>query len=127
MLSGRFTLDDMKAQMDMVTKMGPLGKVAQMLPGQMGAALQGRDMEGTQAKLGAFRVIMDSMTAEEREDPSLLKSPRVNRIARGAGRSPNEVRELLKYYEATKGMMKGLGSNRKMQRNLMRQLKFQEK
>jgi hypothetical protein len=37
------------------------------------------------------------------------------------------VRELLKYYEATKGMMKGLGSNRKMQRNLMRQLKFQEK
>lgn len=127
MLSGRFTLDDMKAQMDMVTKMGPLGKVAQMLPGQMGQALQGRDMEGTQAKLKHFRVIMDSMTAEEREDPTILKSPRITRIARGSGRTPNEVRELLKYYDATKGMMKGLGSNRKMQRNLMRQLKFQEK
>lgn len=124
MLSGRFTLTDMMSQMDMVSKMGPLGKVAQMLPGQMGQALQGRDMEGTQKKLRHFRVILDSMTEEEREDPALLKSPRINRIARGAGRSPNEVRELLKYYEATKGMMKGLGSNRKMQRNLMRSMKF---
>lgn len=124
MLTGRFTLTDMMSQMDMVSKMGPLGKVAQMLPGQMGAALQGRDMEGTQKKLRHFRVILDSMTEEEREDPSLLKAPRITRIARGAGRTTNEVRELLKYYEATKGMMKGLGSNRKMQRNLMRSMKF---
>jgi signal recognition particle subunit SRP54 len=124
MLTGRFTLTDMMAQMDMVTKMGPLGKVAQMLPGQMGQALQGRDMEGTQAKLKGFRVILDSMTEEERDDPSLLKAPRITRIARGSGHTSNEVRELLKYYEATKGMMKGLGSNRKMQRGLMRNLKF---
>jgi signal recognition particle subunit SRP54 len=124
MLTGRFDLNDMKQQMDMVTKMGPLGKVVQMLPGQMGQALQSRNMEGTQAKLKGFRVILDSMTEEEREEPGLIKSPRINRIARGSGKSPNEVRELLKYYEATKGMMKGLGSNRKMQRNLMRQMKF---
>src|SRR5205085_9198127 len=77
MLSGRFTLNDMKQQMEMVTKMGPLGKVAQMLPGQMGAALQGRDMEGTEEKLKHFRVVMDSMTDEEREDPGLLKAPRI--------------------------------------------------
>lgn len=124
MLSGRFTLTDMMAQLDMVTKMGPLGKVAQMLPGQMGQALQGRDMEGTQQKLKTYRVILDSMTAQERDDPALLKAPRITRIARGAGRNTNEVRELLKYYEATKGMMKGLGSNRKMQANLMRKMKF---
>lgn len=124
MLTGRFTLNDMKTQMEMVTKMGPLGKVAQMLPGQMGQALQGRDMEGTQKKMGNFRVILDSMTEEEKDDPSLLKSPRIGRIARGSGRPANEVRELLKYYEATKGMMKGLGANRKAQRNLMRQLQF---
>ncbi|HUR61934.1 MAG TPA: signal recognition particle protein Srp54 [Candidatus Thermoplasmatota archaeon] len=122
MLSGRFSLNDMMGQMDMVQKMGPLGKVAQMLPGQMGAALQGRDMEGTQQKLRHFRVILDSMTDEEREEPALIKSPRISRIARGSGRTTNEVRELLKYYEATKGMMKGLGSNRKMMRQMGRQM-----
>lgn len=122
MLTGRFTLNDMMAQMEMVNKMGPLGKVAQMLPGNMGAALQGRDMEGTQKKLAVYKTIMTSMTDEEREDPNLLKAPRIGRIARGSGRTTNEVRELLKYYEATKGMMKGIGSNRKVQRNLMRQM-----
>jgi signal recognition particle subunit SRP54 len=122
MLSGRFSLNDMKGQMDMVQKMGPLGKVAQMLPGQMGDALQGRDMEGTQQKLRHFRVILDSMTDEERDEPALLKSPRIARIARGSGRTTNEVRELLKYYEATKGMMKGMGSNRKMMRQMGRQM-----
>ncbi|MEA3202726.1 MAG: signal recognition particle subunit [Thermoplasmata archaeon] len=122
MLSGRFSLNDMMGQMDMVQKMGPLGKVAQMLPGQMGAALQGRDMEGTQQKLRHFRVILDSMTDEEREEPGLLKAPRIGRIARGSGRTVGEVRELLKYYEATKGMMKGMGSNRKMMRQMQRQM-----
>lgn len=122
MLSGRFTLNDMMSQLEMVGKMGSLGKVAEMLPGNMGAALKGRDMEGTQVKLNAFKVIMTSMTDEEREDPSLIKAPRVGRIARGSGKTTNEVRELLKYYENTKGMMKGLGSNRKMQRQMQRQM-----
>jgi signal recognition particle subunit SRP54 len=122
MLTGRFTLNDMRTQLDMVGKMGPLGKVAQMLPGGLGAALQGRDMEGTQAKMRSYRVILDSMTDEERDDPGLLKAPRIGRIARGSGRTVNEVRELLKYYEATKGMMKGLGSNRKMMAKMQRQM-----
>ncbi len=125
MLSGKFTLNDMQAQMDMIGKMGPLGKVAQMLPGGMGAQLQGKDMSGTQEKMGHYKVILSSMTEEERENPNLIKSPRVRRIARGAGRDMKEVRELLKYYETTKSMMKGIGGNRKMQRQLMRQLKFQ--
>ena len=126
MMSGKFTLNDMQAQMDMIGKMGPLGKVAQMLPGGMGQQLQGRNMEGTQEKMGHYKVILSSMTDEERENPNLIKSPRVKRIARGSGRDMKEVRELLKYYDTTKSMMKGLSSNRKMQRNLMRQLKFQK-
>jgi signal recognition particle subunit SRP54 len=125
MLSGKFTLNDMRAQMDMIGKMGPLGKVAQMLPGGMGANLQGKDMGKTQEKLGHFRVILDSMTHEELENPNLIKSGRINRVARGSGHDPKEVRELLKYYETTKTMMKGFSSNRKMQRQLMKQLKFQ--
>jgi signal recognition particle subunit SRP54 len=126
MLSGRFTLNDMQQQMEMIGKMGPLGKVAGMLPGGMGAQLRERDMGGTQEQLKRFRVILDSMTDEERENPSLLKTPRIRRIARGAGRDVRDVRALLKYYDTTRSMMKGFGSNRKMQRQLMRQLKFQE-
>lgn len=126
MMSGKFTLDDMREQMDMIGKMGPLGKVAQMLPGGMGQALQGKDMGATQDKMQRYRVVMDSMTAEERGNPGIIKSPRVKRIARGSGSDPKEVRELLKYYDTTRNMMKGFSSNRKMQRQLMRQLKFQQ-
>ncbi len=125
MMSGKFTLNDMMAQMDMIGKMGSLGKIAQMLPGGMGQALKGQDMGATEQKMGQYKVIMTSMTDEERENPQLIKSPRINRIARGSGRDPKEVRELLKYYKTSKDMMKGLTSNRKMQRNLMKQLKFQ--
>lgn len=126
MLTGKFTLNDMQAQMDMIGKMGPLGKIAGMLPGGMGAQLQNRDMGGTQEQLKRFRVILDSMTEEERDNPSVIKTPRIRRIARGSGRDVKDVRALLKYYDTTRTMMKGFGSNRKMQRQLMRQLKFQE-
>jgi signal recognition particle subunit SRP54 len=124
MMSGKFTLHDMYQQMQMLNKMGPLGKVSQMLPGGMGEKLQGADMEESQAKLARFRVIMDSMTDQEMEQPNLIKSSRQRRIARGAGVDPQEVKALLKYYDMSKRMMKGFGSNRKMQRQLMKQLKF---
>ncbi|MGB0652803.1 MAG: signal recognition particle protein Srp54 [Thermoplasmatota archaeon] len=125
MLTGKFTLNDMMAQMDMLSGMGPLGKVAQMLPGGLGQSLQGRNMEATQEKMGQYRVILNSMTDEERENPNLIKSSRLKRIAHGSGRELKEVRELMKYYDSTRSMMKGFSSNRKMQRQLMKQLKFQ--
>lgn len=125
MMTGKFTLNDMMAQMEMIGKMGSMGKIAQMLPGGMGQALQGRDMGQTEEKMSQYKVILTSMTDEERENPQIIKSPRIHRIARGAGRDQKEVRELLKYYKTSKDMMKGLTSNRKMQRQLMKQLKFQ--
>ncbi len=67
---------------------------------------------------------MDSMTAEEKEKPELIRSSRIKRIARGSGVENKDVKELLKYYNMTKRMMKGFSSDRKMRRNLMRQLDF---
>lgn len=67
---------------------------------------------------------MDSMTEEERESPDIIRSSRVKRIARGAGVENKHVKELLKYYNMTKRMMKGFSSDRKMRKNLMRQLQF---
>jgi signal recognition particle subunit SRP54 len=123
-MTGKFTLNDMYAQMEMLGKMGPLKKVLGMLPGGMGAKMKDVDVEKSQRQLKRFRVMMDSMTEEELENPALIKSSRVNRIALGAGVEPKDVKELLAYYQKSKAMMKQFSGNRRMQRKLMQQLDF---
>lgn len=123
-MSGKFSLTDMYQQMEMLGKMGPLKKVLGMLPGGMGAKLKETDLEKSQKQLQRFKVMMDSMTKEELENPAMLKSSRINRIARGAGVEPKDVKELLGYYNKSKAMMKQFGGNRRMQRKLMQQLDF---
>jgi len=123
-MSGKFTLHDMYDQMDMLSGMGPLKKVAEMLPGGFSGKLKDSDMDSTQDKLKKFRFIMDSMTDEEMNDPSIVRSSRIKRIARGAGVENKDVKELLKYYDMTKRMMKGFSGDRKLQKNLMKQFKF---
>ncbi len=124
LMSGKFNLNDMYEQMKMIQGMGPLSKVAEMLPFGGAAKLKNVDMEETQNKLKRFRVIMDSMTEEEKENPDIIRATRIKRISRGAGVEHKDVKELLKYYNMTKRMMKGFSSDRKMRRNLMRQLDF---
>ena len=124
LMSGKFNLNDMYEQMNMISGMGPLSKIAEMLPGGMSGKLKNVDMNQTQDKLKKFRTIMDSMTNEERENPEFIQASRIKRIARGAGVENKDVKEVLKYYNMTKRMMKGFSSDRKMRRNLMRQLDF---
>ena len=125
-MSGKFTLHDMYEQMDMLKGMGSLKKVAEMLPsGFTGKAkVKQEDMDSTETKLQKFRTIMDSMTDEEMNDPSLIRASRIKRIAKGAGVENKNVKELLKYYNMTKRMMKGFSGNRKMRKSLMKQLQF---
>ena len=111
-------------QMDMLSGMGPLSKVAEMLPGGLLGKIKDNDMNETQNKLQKFRVIMDSMTDEEMNDPNIIRASRIKRIARGAGVENRNVKELLKYFNMTKRMMKGISGNRKMRKNLMKQLQF---
>ncbi|MFH1101659.1 MAG: signal recognition particle protein Srp54 [Methanobacteriota archaeon] len=124
LMSGKFNLNDMYDQMDMISGMGPLSKVAEMLPFGMSGKVKDIDMEDTQRRLIRFRVVMDSMTNQERENPELVRATRIKRIARGAGVENKDVKELLKYYNMTKRMMQGFSSDRKMRKNLMRQLDF---
>jgi signal recognition particle subunit SRP54 len=124
LMSGKFNLNDMYEQMNMISGMGPLSRVAEMLPGGMSGRLKNVDMDETQKRLKKFRIIMDSMTNQERENPEMIQASRIKRIARGAGVENKDVKEVLKYYNMTKRMMKGFSSDRKMRRNLMRQLDF---
>jgi signal recognition particle subunit SRP54 len=111
-------------QMDMLSGMGPLNKIAEMLPGSFSGKLKNVDMDNTQNKLKRFRIIMDSMTDEEMDNPNIVRASRIKRIARGSGLENKDVKELLKYYNMTKRMMKGISGNRKMRKNLMKQLQF---
>ncbi len=126
MLSGKFTLVEMREQLDMVSGMGPLKKILGMLPFMPGVSDKISDLEmyQTQDRMKKFKVIMNSMTEEEMLNPKLIKSSRISRIARGSGCEPKDVKELLKYYNQTRKMLKGFTSNRKMRKALMKQLKF---
>ena len=125
-MSGKFTLHDMYDQMDMLSGMGSLRKIAEMLPGGFPGKgkVKQEDMDSTENKLQKFRMIMDSMTDEEMNEPNIVRASRIKRIARGAGVENRNVKELLKYYNMTKRMMKGFSGNRKMRKNLMKQLQF---
>jgi signal recognition particle subunit SRP54 len=121
LMSGRFTLTDMYAQMEMMSKIGTLDKVLSHLPdtmfggmGNMGVT-QKRQM---QANLDKYRIVMDSMTQEEKDDPLLLKSSRIRRIARGSGCEEREVKELLTQWNRSKKMMRGFRGDRKMRRQM---------
>jgi signal recognition particle subunit SRP54 len=122
MMKGKFTLRDMYKQLEALNKMGPLKQIMGMLPlGNM--QLPEGVYDVTSTKMVRYRIIMDSMTAAELDDPALISSSRMQRIAHGAGATPDEVRELLKYYKMMQRTLKGLrggGGKFNMQRLMKR-------
>jgi signal recognition particle subunit SRP54 len=105
-LEGKFTLKDMYDQMVAVRKMGPLKKLMGMVPGGMN--LPDDAMETAERKLDSWRVIIQSMTKGEIEDPKVVDSSRARRIARGSGTSDKEVKEMINQYFMMKKMMKSM-------------------
>jgi signal recognition particle subunit SRP54 len=110
-MKGKFTLRDMMAQMKQLKKMGPMGKVLEML------GLQYKLPEGMaeiqEENMKRWEVIMNSMTREELDEPKLIKSSRIKRIAQGAGCSTSDVRELLKQHDQMKKVMKQMTKGRR--------------
>jgi len=121
MLRGKFSLRDMYQQLEAVNRMGPLKQIMSMLPlGNMEIPQDAYDVTST--KMQRYRIIMDSMTDPELDDPSVMGSSRIHRIALGAGASPEEVRELLRYYKMMKKALKGVrGGQGKL--NMQRMMK----
>ena len=119
MMNGKFTLRDMYRQLESLKKMGPLKQVMSMLP-LGGIEIPQDAFDVTGRKMERYKVIMDSMTAAELDNPSIISGNRVFRISRGSGSTPEEVRELLKYYKTMQRTLKGFkgmgGSKFGMQR-----------
>ncbi len=121
LMTGRFSLRDMRTQLASLGEMGPFSKLMSMIPGMGAAKIDEQQLDATQTRLRRFRTILDSMTPAELDDPQLLKADRIHRIARGSGTRTQEVRALLKHYETTRKAAHGLASNRRLRRQLERQ------
>ncbi|EHP88096.1 signal recognition particle protein Srp54 [Methanotorris formicicus] len=130
-LRGKFTLNELYAQLEAINKMGPIKQIMSMIPG-LGGGLPKEAAQVTEQKLKKYRIIMDSMTKEEKENPEIIKASRIQRIARGAGVKQEEVKELLKYYATTKKAVENLKRGKMLKMGgpigqIMRQLMFKEK
>ena len=119
-LKGEFTLIDLYEQMVAMKKMGPLNKVVEMIPGFSQLKLPKELLTTQEGKLDKWKHVMGSMTKEELENPEIISAARVDRIAKGAGVNPKDIRELIKQYSQGKKMVKMMkGKNMdKMMKNM---------
>lgn len=103
--SRQFTLQDFYDHLQKVKKMGSLKGLLKMVPG-MGKLVEGLDIDDDSFK--PMEAIILSMTPTERAEPKLLDASRRARIARGSGREPAEVNQMLREFEKTREMMSRL-------------------
>ncbi len=112
---GVFTVRDLRDQLSNIIKMGPLSKMAGMIPGMSGM-MQGMDDEEGSMKLKRMIYICDSMTMKELDSDGkmFIEQPtRMTRIAYGSGTSVREVEDLLTQHKMMAGMAKKMGGNMK--------------
>ncbi|MEN2999112.1 MAG: signal recognition particle protein Srp54 [Acidilobaceae archaeon] len=118
MIKGRITMRLLYKQLKSLRKMGPLGKVLQMFPMPLTSEAMKDAAKVGEEKIDRWIAIMESMTYEELDKPSIIDKSRIRRIAVGSGTSPEEVKELLKYYENMVNLSKRLRRDRGLLRRL---------
>ncbi len=106
MQKGKFDLEDFLKQMNQIKKLGPLENLIKLLPGANKMGLN--NIQVNPKDMAHIEAIILSMTPYERKHPEVLKASRKMRIAKGSGRSVEEVNRLLKQFEQMKEMMKRL-------------------
>lgn len=112
-LSGKFTLTDMYEQFEAVKGMGTFKKLLKMLPG-MSYNIPEETLNTAEDRLEKWRVMIQSMTPQERDNPKTFNSSRMKRVARGSGTSEKEVKELLKQYVMMRRMLKTFRRKKKL-------------
>ena len=108
MLSGEFTLDDFAKQLKQMKKMGPLGSIMEMLPGQYSAVARNVDHREVENQLTTVEAIINSMTMQERRNPKILNASRRRRIAAGSGKTVQDVNRLMKQFQDIQKLLKQL-------------------
>ena len=108
MKKGTYDLEDFLVTLKQIKKLGPLENILKMLPQARKMGLNNININPKD--LAHVEAIIQSMTKEERRKPEILKASRKQRIAKGSGRSVEEVNRLLKQFEMMKDMMKKINS-----------------
>ncbi|KFC71145.1 signal recognition particle protein [Massilia sp. LC238] len=117
---GKFDMNDFKAQLTQMKKMGGMSGLLDKLPAQFQQAAAGANMDQAEKQVRRMVGIIDSMTPGERAKPELIKANRKRRIAAGAGVQVQEVNRMLNQYDQMQTMMKKLkgGGLMKMMRGM---------
>lgn len=105
LLGDDFTLEDFRDQIKQLQKLGPLGKLLDMMP-QVGPLKELKGAKIDENEVGRVVAIIDSMTPKERRNHMLINGSRRRRIAKGSGTSVQDVNNLLKQYGQARKMMK---------------------
>lgn len=118
---GKFDLNDFKAQISQMKKMGGMAGLLDKLPAQMQQAASGANLGMAEKQVRRMEGIINSMTPLERSKPDLIKASRKRRIATGAGVQIQEVNRMLAQFEQMQSMMKKLKGSGMMK--MMRSMK----
>ena len=106
MAKGQFDMNDLRAQLNQMRRMGGLGALAAMMPGLKKAQAAMANSGVGDKTLVHMDAIIGSMTPKEREKPALLNAKRKIRIAKGSGTTVQEVNRLLKMHQEMETAMK---------------------
>ena len=108
MKTGKYDLEDFLNNLKQIRKLGPLENLLKMIPGARKMGLNNININPKD--MAHIEAIVLSMTPYERRHPEILKASRKQRIAKGSGRSVEEVNRLLKQFEQMKLMMKQMSN-----------------
>ena len=103
---GKFDLNDFKAQLSQMKKMGGLSGLMDKLPAQLQQAAAGKNVDQAEKQIRRMEGIINAMTQQERSKPDLIKASRKRRIAAGAGVQVQEVNRMLSQFDQMQSMMK---------------------
>lgn len=109
MLSGKMTLDDMLYSLEKTKKLGPLSSIMGMIPGMSELSGKINDADADKATKKT-KAIIQSMTKEERKDPSIMRGTHKRRVAAGSGTTVDDVNKVINQFEKSKKMLRSLSS-----------------
>ena len=112
-MKGDISFTDLYNQMEALKKMGPLGQVANMIPGMGKMNIPKSQLKEQEENMKVWKYLMNSMTVHEKDNPSLMNESRIQRIVKGSGRAETEMRDLIKQYKQMKKMMKAFSGKSK--------------
>ena len=119
MKKNEFTLEDFLDQIGQIKKMGGLSKIMDMMPGMNTKGVKEADLENGEKEFIQMEAIIQSMTKEERKNPSILNASRRKRIAAGSGQQVSKINNLIKKYEDARKMMKQFSNAPKFKKGRM--------